>query len=139
MYCLNALLIRSFGKIELDGQRKSIPKSLVEASLSNQVLDANPILSGKGVRKQTESNISRVRFRYLLVRMQMAGVYHLAVRAVKGAWFSRLSERSGRPLTGGAGGSGAGFSGEGRENSGTVQGIWRLGVRVSEDRMVIRC
>src|SRR6266481_3344048 len=38
----------------------------------------------------------------------------LAVRAVKGAWVSRLSERSGRPLTGGAGGPGAGFQQEGR-------------------------
>ena len=32
------------------------------------------------------------------------GARRLAVRAVKGAWFSRLSERSGRALTGEAGG-----------------------------------
>jgi len=69
MYCLNALLIRSFGKIELNGQRKSIPKSLVEASLSNQVLDANPILSGKGVRKQT---MSVFRIGLALVSIQQA-------------------------------------------------------------------
>src|SRR5882724_7991494 len=46
------------------------------------------------------------------------GARRLAVRAVKGAWFSRLPERSGRPLTGGAGGPGAGFQQEGQAKSG---------------------
>jgi len=43
-----------------------------------------------------------------------SGARRLAVRAVKAAWFSRLSERSGRALTGGAGGPGAGFGQEGQ-------------------------
>ena len=43
------------------------------------------------------------------------GARRLAVRAVKGAWFSRLSERSGRPLTGEADGPGAGFQQEGQD------------------------
>jgi len=36
------------------------------------------------------------------------GAKRLAVRAVKAAWFARSSERSGRALTGEAGGPGAG-------------------------------
>ncbi len=42
MYCLNAVLIRLFGKIVLNEQRKTILRRLVEASLSNQVLNADP-------------------------------------------------------------------------------------------------
>src|SRR6266576_3551342 len=64
-------------------------------------------------------------FRFLLLRgtaesgalkanALRGGERRLTVRAVKGAWFSRSSERSGRPLTGEAGGSGAGFSCEGQ-------------------------
>src|SRR5712664_3477131 len=53
------------------------------------------------------------------------GERRLAVRAVKGAWFQRLSERSGRPLTGGAGGPGAGFRQEGlKEGRVTPFGSW---------------
>ena len=48
------------------------------------------------------------------------GSKRLAVRAVKGAWVLRLSERSGRPLTGGAGGPGAGFQQEGQETEWAV-------------------
>src|SRR5712664_4154315 len=43
------------------------------------------------------------------------GARRLAVRAVKGAWYSRLSERSERPLTGEADGPGAGFQQEGQK------------------------
>src|SRR6266576_1987675 len=43
------------------------------------------------------------------------GARRLAVRAVKAASFSRSSERSERPLTGGADGPGAGFQQEGQE------------------------
>src|SRR5882762_1486849 len=42
------------------------------------------------------------------------GARRLAVRAVKAAWFSRSSERSGRALTEEAGGPGAGFQQEGQ-------------------------
>src|SRR6266849_4485695 len=42
------------------------------------------------------------------------GARRLAVRAVKAAWFSRSSERSGRALTGGADGTGAAFQEEGQ-------------------------
>src|SRR5437667_8829348 len=41
------------------------------------------------------------------------GARRLAVRAVKAAWLSRSSKRSGRALTGEAGGPGAGFRQEG--------------------------
>jgi hypothetical protein len=44
------------------------------------------------------------------------GAKRLAVRAVKAACFSRSSERSGRALTGEAGGPGAGFQQEGRKD-----------------------
>jgi hypothetical protein len=42
------------------------------------------------------------------------GARRLAVRAVKAAWFSRSSERSGRALIEEAGGPGAGFQQEGQ-------------------------
>ncbi len=42
MYWLNALLVRLFGKIALNQQRKAILKRLVEASLSNEVVNADP-------------------------------------------------------------------------------------------------
>jgi len=48
------------------------------------------------------------------------GARRLAVRAVKAAWFSRSSERSGRALTGEAGGPGAGFEQEGQTGERTV-------------------
>jgi len=51
------------------------------------------------------------------------GPRRLAVRAVKAAWFSRSSERSGRALTEEAGGSGAGFQQEGH---GEKQFKWEL-------------
>src|SRR6266699_6109899 len=51
------------------------------------------------------------------------GARRLAVRAVKGACFSRLSERSGRPLTGGAGGPGAGFQREGQKGETTFNEV----------------
>src|SRR5947208_17045403 len=48
------------------------------------------------------------------------GARRLAVRAVKAARFSRSSERSGRALTGGADGPGAGFQEEGRKENRVV-------------------
>jgi hypothetical protein len=42
LYSLNALLVRSFGKVELNEQRHAIVRSLLLASLSKQVLDADP-------------------------------------------------------------------------------------------------
>src|ERR1700688_3307857 len=45
------------------------------------------------------------------------GARRLAVRGLEGAWVSRLSERSGRPLTGGADGRVAGFQQEGQAKS----------------------
>jgi F0F1-type ATP synthase membrane subunit a len=42
IYCLNALLVRLFGNIVLNEQRKAILKSLVEAALTNQVLNVDP-------------------------------------------------------------------------------------------------
>jgi hypothetical protein len=42
MYCLNTLLVRLFGEIALNEQRKVILKRLVEASLSSQVLNPDP-------------------------------------------------------------------------------------------------
>src|SRR6266850_5468507 len=48
------------------------------------------------------------------------GARRLAVRAVKAARFSRSSERSGRALTGEAGGPGAGFQQEGQIGERTV-------------------
>src|SRR5206468_10409507 len=51
------------------------------------------------------------------------GAKRLAVRAVKAAWVSRSSERSGRALTEEAGGPGAGFQQEGQKNKGLVLGF----------------
>ena len=42
MYCLNALLVRLFGKTVLNEQRKAILRRLVESSLSNRALSADP-------------------------------------------------------------------------------------------------
>jgi hypothetical protein len=42
IYSLNYFLVRFFGKIELYEQRKAILKRLLDASLSNQVVNANP-------------------------------------------------------------------------------------------------
>ncbi len=42
MYCINTLLVRVFGKVVLNEQRKAVLKRLVEASSSNQVLNADP-------------------------------------------------------------------------------------------------
>jgi len=50
------------------------------------------------------------------------GARRLAVRAVKAARFSRSSERSGRALTGAAGGPGAGFQQEGLRVRSVVSG-----------------
>src|SRR5207245_10316666 len=68
-------------------------------------------------------------FRFLLLRgtaesgalkanALRGGARRLAARAVKAAWVSRSSERSGRALTEEAGGSGAGFSQEGQSTGG---------------------
>jgi hypothetical protein len=43
LYSFNALLVRSFGKDELNEQRKFILGKLIAASLSEQALDADPI------------------------------------------------------------------------------------------------
>ena len=42
LYSLNALLVRSFGKVELNEQRHAILGKLLIASISKQVVDANP-------------------------------------------------------------------------------------------------
>jgi len=52
------------------------------------------------------------------------GARRLAVRAVKAAWLSRSSERSGRALTGEAGGPGAGFCRKGAKKIHSVE-VWR--------------
>jgi len=51
------------------------------------------------------------------------GAKRLAVRAVKAAWFSRSSERSGRALTEQAGGPGAGFQQEGQKGDLLPSGV----------------
>lgn len=42
LYLLNALLVRSLGKVELNEQRHAILGKLLIASLSKQVVDADP-------------------------------------------------------------------------------------------------
>lgn len=43
IYWLNALLVRLFGSVALDEQRKAILKRLIESSFSNQALYAEPV------------------------------------------------------------------------------------------------
>ena len=42
LYSLNALLVRSFGKVELNEQKHTILRTLLVSSLSKQVVDADP-------------------------------------------------------------------------------------------------
>ena len=42
LYSLNALLVRSLGKVELNEQRHAILRKLLISSLSKQVVDADP-------------------------------------------------------------------------------------------------
>src|SRR5206468_4658160 len=62
------------------------------------------------------------------------GARRLAVRAVKAAWFSRSSERSGRALTGEADGPGAGFRQEGQKKPAFRPVSSPVARRLSEDK-----